>query len=217
MLISKKYIYLLSLIILTFNNILAIKVNGEKLSDIIKPDQSLIWSISGDLLKISIKSGEINLKSSAIDNAEKIKSDFNDLKNSSDDSMKLEEIKYSQSSMSSSGDMNYEKYFEAVRGKISFETPKELNILSSILISREIVFACKKINLENFYFNTNILRIEIDSPKSLCRSIQFKFKKNFQLPHLIKGKIDFENNKTSKELVVVGVEEVEITFSPKAF
>lgn len=213
MIIAKKYNLYLLPALLSCADTLAIKLNGKELSSIITPGRAAVCKINDDLALISIKDGNIEVKSRILTKIGNINEKFNNLKNLGGG------VRFTSKEINLSAgiDMNNKGYFATAHEQIILQAGNKLSLASSILTAPTVVLACNKMNLTNCYIDADTLQIEVNSPKSFCEIISFKFKKDFPYPHIVEGTVDFENNQTIDDLLVFGVEEVRITFYPKAF
>lgn len=221
MIIEKKYnLYLLALLF-SYANIFAIKINGKELARIINPGQALSFKTNGNLVNIHIRDGHIEIRSVELtdplieDMIGKMKGVYASLKKDLED--RSEGIQSQVIDISDSEDISYGNYYITGTENILLNAGNEISLISTLLTSKEIIFACKNCELKNCYINTDVLKIESNSPESICQIIILKFKKNIDLPYSVEGHLDFEKNITIGGLWALGVEEIVMSFSPRAF
>lgn len=198
---------------------MSIKINGELLSNIIKPDQMLVCDIPTDILRLSMDGENVEILPLRDLDAKEIES-FNsdrellERKGLTDLAEKRHSDKVVKIEFVTEDDINYKEYFAEATEEIILSSDNELNLLKTIFKAKEIFFGCTKMDLY-CYLQADMLEIRSNYNKSLCKIIRMKFKKEIQYPIHIFGKADFEKDQIN--IGLFGLYELGIVFSTEAF
>lgn len=198
----------------------AIMVNGCELSTILSPDQSLFYTLPDDAthdygISLSIKDGDILIGAVKFDDVDSISAYCSFLRGKIEEMCQVEgrTIKFT-----SGGHISLQGIRFIGEKDIIFKAATHTRIADALLKADMIAFIGNDIELKNCFVDAATVDIlPKTSSNSICLIIRITFDPSMTIPAGIDGHIDFEHNKTMKEIIISGARNVEILFAEEAF
>lgn len=100
---------------------------------------------------------------------------------------------------------------------IVLQTNSLIDMKESLFRAPEVAMVGNYLRFEKSFISTKLLQLEPANSDSIISMIIFVFDEKAPIPACIEGHIDFINDNTINDLVVLGAREVGIIFRPEAF
>lgn len=195
-------------VLLVFNAF-CVLVNGHELTSLIKPaDEVLVFKPDHGNVGVRLTYNTIELGSIELTNSQDYNTPSTKLHKqakectqyiSPDITIKSEELSLRKN------------YFSAQR--VWLDTSKDLVIYDTIIEAEKTFFGGAKMKFVGCSLVGDSLQLESCDPHSLIQVMIFKFNKKGDVKTGIQGTINFVDNSSAEDLIVTGVDTIEIAFN----
>ena len=210
-------LYLALLLFFPLTTLNAIKVNNVDINALTEPGKWAAWGeFDSNNISFWVENGNLCIGVADINDAlDNVSKWYNELCTKQDQLKKL--VSENQIRVRAGSGICLKHAYVEGQG-ILFDSGTDLEIVNSLLVSKEIVLVGKSLKLSGCYINdTSFVQLESNAPTSLIKMIRITFDPLITIPHFIQGQIDFETGHIADNFIVCGAKEIHILFAPEAF
>lgn len=191
-------------------------VNHADINSILKPDQVLTYTVQpqNNNVSMTFKDRDLNIGEIVLTNVQIISNKLRDLKKDS----KLTKFSAKLVALNNGAIATHAGAMITGMDEIQLRSSLALGVTSAILRSPKIFLVADHFNLQAcFIEGAEFVQLESSSPGALFRIVRFSFSKGNKMPNFIQGIISLDTGKIDGELIVAGVNKIEILLGEQAF
>lgn len=213
------YYYFLLLVFAVVNMYPVLTVNGQNISELIKPNQAMACTLSGGgvgNLAFKYEKNNINLGKFASPDENVVKRRRAEIWQKVRDGYATNLT--TKSIDIQSGSIHYKASYLQGNEKIYMQATGALKLISSTLHSPDITLIAQQVDFAGLFVEGgSTLQLESNSDTALFKAIKISFDKDCQDPALLQGTINLETGEMSETFIAFGVTEIAILLNESVF